>query len=278
MLVTIYEDTGYCHRKVSLMLNRIILLFVFACSISALSIQAESTDCTVPVIIIPDGRVTQSSFPQNTTYWYGLFAQGGHSYSVEFEPPADNYPNATRPQFNPLGVFGPTDYLQGCRGSSTVAVTQNSGYSPAMFKNGNGAGRRISFVAQTSGLHLIQVTNVMGTGGYTFRAIDTTLINVRWNTMSGNDVQWILMNVSDMPMTGTLSVIDMNGQVITAVQVSIPPGGRISRTTGSSDLNLPRELAGSAVFAHNGPPNSVIAEAFLLTGTGSLPEKFEGIR
>ena len=80
---------------------------------------------------------------------------------MEFEPPADNYPNATRPQFNPLGVFGPTDYLQGCRGSSTVAVTQNSGDPPAMFKNGNGAGRRISFVAQTSGLHLIQVTNVM---------------------------------------------------------------------------------------------------------------------
>src|SRR3974377_1992470 len=71
--------------------------------------RAESPDCATPVLIIPDGRVTQSSFSQNTTYWYGIYAQAGHSYSVEFEPPADNFPNTIRVQFAAPNVYGPND-------------------------------------------------------------------------------------------------------------------------------------------------------------------------
>lgn len=204
--------------------------------------------------------------------------RAGHSYSVEFVAAADNVPNPNRPLFSAPSVFAPNDTLQGCRGTSSVAVTLNSGYAPVIFKNGNGAGRRASFTAQNAGLHLISVTNNSGGGGsYTFRAVDTTLINVRWNTISGADVQWLLMNVSDMPVTGTMTVIDMNGQVITAVQISLPIGGRVSRTSGNSDLRLARELAGSVVFSHNGPPGSIIAEAFLLLGTGPSPEKFDAV-
>jgi len=256
---------------------RIFTVLLAVCATVAPWVSAESTDCTTPVVIIPDGRPTQSSFPQSTTYWYGIYAQAGHSYSVEFEPPADNYLNSNRPQFSPLSVFSPSDYLQACRGSSSVTVTQNSGYAPAILKNGNGAGRRVSFAAQSAGLHLIAASNVAGTGSYTFRAVDTTLFNTRWNTMNGNDVQWILMNISDMPVTGTITVTDMNGQVITAVQLSIPAGGRVSRFTGTSDLNLQRGIAGSAMFSHNGPPSSIMAEAFMINGAATLTEKFEAI-
>src|SRR5208283_3967439 len=164
------------------MFLRLLVLFVSFCATFAPWGVAESTDCTTPVIIIPDGRLTQSSFPQNTTLWYGVYAQVNHSYSVEFEPPADNYLNAIRPRFGALSVFGPTDYLQACRGSSSVAVTPNSGYAPVILKNGNGAGRRASFTALSAGLYLFAVTNVGGTGNYTFRAVDTTLIGIRWNT------------------------------------------------------------------------------------------------
>ncbi len=234
---------------------------------------AESTDCTTPVIIIPDGRLTQSSFPQNITLWYGIYAQANHSYSVEVEPPADNYLNAVRPQFGALSVFGPTDYLQACRGSSSVAVTPNSGYAPAILKNGNGAGRRVSFTAQTAGLYLFAVTNVGGTGNYSFRAVDTTLIGIRWNTAAGYDVLWTMLNVSDMPITGTFMALDMNGQVIVAVQFGIPPGGRLALSSAS--LNFPRNSVGSVICSHNGPPNSIMAEAFLNGPTASWPEKFE---
>jgi|HubBroStandDraft_4_1064222.scaffolds.fasta_scaffold00421_14 hypothetical protein len=253
-------------------------LFVISLAVCAVLLPlgvAESTDCTSPVIVIPDGRLTQSSFPQNTTFWYGIFAQAGHSYSVEFEPPADNYLNATRPQFSALGVFGPTDYLQACRGSSSVAVTQNSGYAPVILKSGNGAGRRASFTALSAGLHLVSVTNVAGTGGYSFRAVDTTLITIRWNTSTGYDALWVLTNTSDMPITGTITAIDMNGQVIAAMHISIPPGGRVARSSAVGDMNLPRNAAGWAMFSHNGPPNAIVAEAFMIGPTSTLPEKFE---
>src|SRR5215469_219676 len=129
------------------MFIRLLVLPIFIFTMMTPWIFAESTDCSTPVIIIPDGRLTQSSFPQNTSYWYGINAIARHSYSVEFEPPADNYVNTVRPRFAPLSVFGPTDFLQSCRGNSTAIVTQNSGYAPAILANSNGAGRRISFTA-----------------------------------------------------------------------------------------------------------------------------------
>ncbi len=201
--------------------------------------------------------------------------KASHSYSVEFEPPADNFLNATRPQFSPLAVFGPTDYLQACRGSSSVTFTQNSGYAPAILKNGNGAGRRASFVAPSAGLYLVHVTNVAGTGGYSFRAVDTTLVSPRWNTATGYDALWVLMNISDMPITGTITVIGANMQVVASVPLSIPPGGRVARSSSTSDINLPRNTSGWVMFSHNGPPNSIMAEAFMIGPTSTLPEKFE---
>jgi len=218
----------------------------------------------------------QSTFPQSTTYWYAIYAQAGHSYSVEFMPPADNYPSGGHPQFGPLSVYGPND-LQGCRGSSTVASTQNSGYAPVILKSGNGAGRRVSFTAQSPGLYSIPVANFGGSGGYSFRAVDTTLFNPRWTTFGGYDAQWGFLNVSDTPVTGILMVLDPNGNAVSAVQFSIPAGGRVVRSSGSSDINLPRNMSGSAMFSHNGPPNSILADAFLISASVTLPVKFETV-
>lgn len=241
--------------------------------------QAESPDCSAPVLIIADGRITQSSFPQNATFWYGIYAQAGHSYSVEFEPPADNYTNNTKVQFAPLIVFGPGDALQVCHGTSSVAVTQNSGYAPVILKDSNGAGRRISFTAQSAGLHVISVTNVAGSGNYSFRALDTTLFNLRWSTWGGYDDQWGFVNLSDMPVTGTFTVYDLNNRAIAAMQFSIPAGGGVVRYSMNFDLNLPRNTSGYAFFSHNGPPNSIIADAYMISPTGAVVTytKFEAV-
>src|SRR5271165_3078000 len=156
--VTIRSAVSYQVREVvGPMRKRLALLLVVISAALAPRVCAESTDCTTPVLMIADGRITQSIFPQNTTYWYGIYAQAGHSYSLEFEPPADNYLNATRVQFTTLAVFGPGDMLQACRGASSVVVTQTSAYAPVIRSNGivNGAGRRVSFTAQSAGLHLV---------------------------------------------------------------------------------------------------------------------------
>ena len=258
---------------------RLILLSIALGAVFPPILPAESTDCTIPVLIIADGRITQSSFPQNTTYWYGIYAQARHSYSVEFEPPADNYPNTTRALLSPISVYGPNDNLQACRGTSSVAVTQNSGYAPVILKNGNGAGRRLSFTAQTAGLHLISVFNGGGTGGYSFRSVDTTLFNPRWSTWSGYSSQWGFLNRSDMPVTGTLSVYDSSNVMLVSVQIIVPAGGEVMRGSYPTDLNLSPNHNGYALFSHNGPPGAIVADAYMVGPAGSavIFSKFEGI-
>jgi hypothetical protein len=105
------------------MTARLALVLVLAVLTSWLApfVKAESTDCTTPVLIVSDGRVTASTFPQNATYWFGIYAQAGHSYSVEFEPPVDNFVANGRVQFTTINVYGPNDSLAACRGNSSVA-------------------------------------------------------------------------------------------------------------------------------------------------------------
>jgi len=238
---------------------------------------AESAECTTPVLILPDGRLTQSSIPQAATYWYGIYAQANHSYSVEFVPQADNFFNSYRPQFGSITMFSPTDSLQACKGNSTVTVSPTSGYFPVINRSSNGAGRRASFTASVSGLHLISVTNVGGSGVYSFRAVDTTLFNMRWNTLAGSDVQWVIFNISDMGITGYISVIDTSGQLVASVPISLPAGGRVSRSSAVYDLNLQLNLTGSALFSYNGPPGAIMAEAFMISPTAIVQERFATI-
>ena len=241
-------------------------------------ILAESSDCSFPVLIIPDGRLTQSSITQNTTFWYGIYAVIGHSYSVEFEPPADNYTGASHVIFSQPTVYGPND-LAGCRGTSSVQVTPNSGYAPTILKNGNGAGRRVSFTAPTAGLYLVMVTNSGSTGNYTFRGVDTTLVNVLWSTCGGFDNEWMFQNVSDMPITGVLTVYDFSNNVLTAAQTNIPAGTGVVRYSHSFDLRLPRNTAGYAVFSHNGPPASIVGISYMVNGSLTViaPARMESV-
>jgi hypothetical protein len=261
------------------MSTRLLLSLLVITAIYAPRTLAESTDCTAPVLIIADGRGTESLFSQNTTYWYGIYAQAGHSYAVEFEPPADNYLNATRVQFATLSVFGPGDTLQACRGSSSVAVTQNSGYAPVILRSGNGAGRRVSFTAQGAGLYLISATNLSGSGNYSFRARDTSMFNLRWSTCGGYIDQWGFLNVSDMPITGTFSVYDWSSNLLVSVQFLVPARGEVVRVSVAGDLNLPANLQGYALFTHNGPPAAIIADAYMISPTGLVVTltKFEAI-
>lgn len=244
------------------MSTRFLFFILLAGAVAAPLAFAESTDCTVPVLIVADSRVTQSTFPQNATFWYGIYAQVGHSYSIEFVPAADNSINTLHVQFGLISVYGPNDWLQGCRGNSSVAVTQNSSYAPVL-RNGNGTGRRVSFTAQYPGLHVISIANVAATGDYSFRAVDTTLFNPRWSTYGGYDNAWGFVNVSDMTIVGTLTVYDTGGHSLRSAHLTLSPGAAQFKFTLATDMNVPRNNAGYATFSHNGPPGSVIADAYM---------------
>src|SRR3974377_719335 len=56
--------------------------------------------------------------------------------------------------------------------------------------------------------------------------LDEFLVTLWWSTWNGYNAQWGFMNLSDMPITGTLTVYDSNNSVVVAVQLSIVAGGR----------------------------------------------------
>jgi hypothetical protein len=248
--------------------SSLLLLFLglFVCTAAL----AESTNCGDPVLMIPDGRITQSSFSQNSIYWFGIYVQQGHSYSVEFESPADNYGTTPRVFIGAITVFAPSDALTGCKGPSSVAVTPTSGYSPVIQKGGNGAGMRIAFTAQSAGNYLIAVSNAGTAGGYSFRALDTTLVNPRWSTCGGYFTHWGLLNVSDMPIVGVLTVFGPGGRPVVIAQVNLAPGEEQFRISLPSDLNIAPNSAGYAIFSHNGPPNAIVADAYMVGGNGGV--------
>jgi hypothetical protein len=261
------------------MCARFLLILALCSAVVVPLLQAESPDCSAPVIVVPDGRITQSTFLQGATYWFGIYAQAGRSYSVEFVPSTDNYLSTAKVQIATLSVFGPSDNLYACHGTSSVAVTQNSGYAPVILKGSNGAGRRVSFIAASTGLHVIAAPNAGGTGTYTFRAVETSMFNLRWSTCGGYTDQWGFLNTTDMPVTGTFTLFDGNNNAIASAQVTIPPQAEVIRTSNPGDLNVPAKQQGFAVFSHNGPPDAVVADAYMISPTGLLVNytKFEGI-
>lgn len=247
------------------------LAIIFGCLVIASPVlHAESTDCGAPVIVIPDGRISLSTFPQSTLYWYGVYALAGHPYTVEFESASNNSLSATVAVFSAITVYGPSDSLVGCRGTSSVTVTPNDGYSPVIKKSPNGNGRRASFTGQSAGLYLIAVSNVGSTGPYSFRATDTTLVNPRWSTYGGYFTYWGLLNLSDMTVNGVFTVYDPSGRALDSVGLTLAPGTEQFHTSLPNDMNIGPNLAGYATFSHNGPIDAVIGDSYMVNSSGAI--------
>lgn len=266
--------------------SRFQLILGLSALLVAQAALAESTDCTNPDIIVADGRQNLSSFPgstqgqPNTTYWYGFFGQSGHSYSVEFVSPTDNEPSLGQTvAFNSFQIWGPRDVLISCGGTSSVNKIPTHAYSPALMRSpGYGDGERFAFVASSSGLYLMTMSNSGSTGDYSFRVVDTTLFNPRWSTWTGFETQWGLMNLSDMDIQGTFSVYDSSSKLLKSVAFTVPAGQLAARYSGNTDLNLPRNTMGYVVFASSGPPGAILGDAYMLNGSASvvIAAKFEG--
>jgi hypothetical protein len=239
--------------------------------------RSESVNYCTPVVIIPDGRVTQSYLSMTTTYWYVMSGVLGHSYSVEFEPPVDNSPSKV--QFASLTVYLSSDSST-CSGMTPVGnIKDTSGNAPATLKGIYGAGRRLSFIAPANGMYLISIQNAGGAGDYTFRAIDTTLINLRWSTAGRYSDQWGFINLSDATITGTFTLYDLKNRPVGSMQFTIPSGTQAVRYSDSWDMNLPTDSSGYGVFSHNGPPGAVMADSYMISpnGTQVIYTKFEAL-
>lgn len=82
-----------------------------------------------------------------------------------------------------------------------------------------------------------------------------------------------------MPVTGIFTLYDSSNTVVISVQLTVPAGGEVVRGSYSNDLNVPSNRNGFATFSHNGPPDSLIGDAYMIspTGTAVIYARFEGL-
>lgn len=224
----------------------------------------NSTNCTKPSQPLPDGMTASDYASAGYTYYYGMYALAGHSYSAEVWDPSDADPGIFPAA---LGLFNGD-----CTQSPTSKVV--SDVDPKLFWSFSG---RISWIAPTSDYYQVWLknTSAIKSFSYSIRITDTTLHNPRWTTWSGFITQYSFVNTTDSSITGTLTVTDGLSGTQYPVDLVIPARHQVIAVmsgtgTGSPGLNLPPNRAGFADFAFIGPPGAIIADAYYLNSSATV--------
>jgi uncharacterized repeat protein (TIGR01451 family) len=231
--------------------------------------DTDSVACAGELVVVPDARLTQVTIGTAATAAFGATVKIGNSYSVEFKNASGTVPPGT------LTVFKGDD---GCGIASTLATNDTSAIDPS----GTGGLVRASFTA-TGTQTFFQAKLVNNTGApvtVTFGWSDTSLFSPAWTTNGSFDTYYSFQNTTAAAVSGTLTLFDPAGVVLSTFPVSVPGG----QTTGvnTSALGVPRNRTGTAKLTHNGPPGSIAAEAaianFTLNPAYVQPVKFQAVR
>jgi hypothetical protein len=246
-----------------------VILFIGLWTLPA---GAEGTTCGFPTMIVADGRITRSSIPAATTFFFAWENLSGRSYSVEVKSAVAAYNIAP-------GTV--TIYNQATGNNCTVPlVTKDTGaFDPQV-----SAGERRSLKA-VSTIHWVKVENAGGTPiDYTISVSETTMFSPRWSTFGGFYTSWGINNTT----SGTCSVtLDVRNQANAAVGGSpvtfnVNAGAIVFRDTRASDLNVAANQAGKVTLTHDCPPGAIQVDAFLVNDSAVpfviVPNKFDAVR
>jgi hypothetical protein len=246
-------------------------ILVCACAVLflAMSAWAEGTICggnETPVI--PDGRVTTSSIPASTTYFFLVQTQVGHSYSVEVRAPIGTYSSLS----NSMTLYSPSDTSASCA-SSSVTIANTTDTDPSLANTGS----RRSFTATdtfNNGWYRIKLVNGTGAGQtYSISVTDTTLHNPRWSTFSSYITQYAFRNTTSVDIHGTLTVTPtLGGGSPATLAVTVPANTEVFKVVAASggDVNMGASKAGFATFSNDGPPGGIIADAYFINPSGTV--------
>ena len=211
--------------------------------------------CDAPLIAVPDGRLTETTIPAGATLWLGASLKIGNSYSVELKNTTGNTPPGT------LTVFSGDDAC--VAGPSSVSATDTSAVDPGA----SPAAARVSFTAAgTLGLFHARLQNGSGSP-ITFTLVwsDTTMYSAAWSTNASFDTFYSFQNTTSAALSGTLTLFDPTGAVVSAFPISVAAGQ--TTTTNTIALAVARNRTGTARFTHNGPPGSLALEAAIANFT-----------
>jgi hypothetical protein len=221
------------------------------------------------MVMVPDGRLTESVIGAGATVWFGASLKIENAYSVELK----NTTGATAP--GTLTVFRGDD---ACGPATTQTTNDTSGIDPA----GSGGVARQSFTAAgTLTYFRAKLVNASASPiPFSFSWSDTTMFSPAWSTNGSFDTFYSFQNTTGAPLTGTLTLLSTSGSVVATFPVSVPAGQAVSLNTSS--LGVGRNQTGTAMFTHNGPPGSIVAEAaianFSINPAYVQPVKFMSVR
>jgi hypothetical protein len=248
---------------------RIVYVICFLLIAIPAAFGALGATCSTAGALVPDSRLGWPQyFPASAIYYWTFAGMSGHSYSLEINAELDGY------YYGGIGLTIFANYTECTHDLSTLVTTYTSYYDPSV-----GGNPRRSFIAPSTTTYYVKVQNGDTAGYHNLRLnlVDTTLFNTRWTTFSGFETQWGFYNTSNYTITGTLSLVDGNGNAIGSFATTLPPGKTLLRSSIPGDLNVPRNKFGSAMFAYNGPPGSISADAYYINSTATVivPSKFE---
>jgi hypothetical protein len=223
---------------------------------------AEGGACGTPTVIVPDGRITSSTIPAATTFFFRISSRIGSSYSVEFH----NTLGAAVQTPGTLGVF--SDVACG-----TAVTTTNTGATDP----GDLNGERRSFTATTVQTLFSLNNATVNPITYSFTVSDTTMFSPAWSTNGTFDSFYSFLNTTGGTVMGTLTLFNTVGvQVGTPTNFTISPNNTAS--TNSQLLLAPRNSSGTAKFTHNGPPGAILAEAAIANFTITPTPYFQAVK
>ena len=188
------------------------------------------------------------------TNYYLVHLKDGHSYSAEVYDSTDSAISATAQMVL---------YAPGC--GSTLPTTDVANIDPDL---SNDFADRISWIQAGDSDAILAVINPDQSNYYVYnvRIVDTTLHNPRWSTFNGFITQYALVNNTEFPITGNLTVYDNTGVVlISRTGISIPAGGENFQT-----VSTPPNHFGFATFGFVGPAGAITADAYFINGNATV--------
>ena len=247
--------------------------FLLAIAITILFASAvahAASGCSQLPFTVPDGRTLGPITITNSTDVSIVFwVITGNSYSVEVVS-TDEYAIHD----------GLSSFIVGntyCPSSNSVTLNDITQFDPSL--GSEGAGKRVSFTANTTGFVEARIGVASGSYPYTIKVADTTMYNPRWSTSGGWQTTWGFQNTTRFTIHGTLRVYDSNGSLLTTVgPFAIPAHMTAFKVTGTDVIVA--HTWGSAEFIHDGPPGAIQADAYYYNSSFTLlvPSTFSPMR
>lgn len=211
--------------------------------------RAESTACSTPTPLVPDGRITTSTIPAATTFYYFVGTTSGYSYSLEVRYPVGLYDAGLTARINTVCPLATSI------GRNTVTIDPQFQCTLC----GVQTGVRVSFTASNEN-YWVHIQNTSGAPQtYSISMSETMQYSPAWSTNGSFNTFYSLFNTTNATCTGTLTLYDTAGVVADTQPLTITPGA--TGSTNTSAMGTPRNMAGTAKFNHDCPPGAFLAEA-----------------